>query len=304
MQKKVHQYVSVACSVATFKDILLELITHCTAKLLSDRCREWLLEDEVLNNGIIGSLDLLVEESSVYSPPYWFATVEELGKVVGVAMHTKPDGMVMTALPKEILQEVFNSVDQVVGPPHRIYGPMAAAEWLSGKWVASRKLRRELQMVWNVYVLDASHPPERDAAGFLRVSTDDDAEFAERWGRAYGDEKPAPVDVSQFMLRKLRRKELFFWDNEGPTTLLTLSGFTEKGVRISAVYTPVEHRGKGYGSAAVASMCRQLFGEGKTYVTLTAIKGDPVERMYQRLGFDKIGARACYILVPLLHEMQ
>jgi predicted GNAT family acetyltransferase len=96
---------------------------------------------------------------------------------------------------------------------------------------------------------------------------------------------------------------MYVWDNNGPTTLITLSGFTENGVRISAVYTPVEHRGHGYASIAVAKMCDELFAKGYSFVTLVAIDGDPAEKIYRRLGFKKIGSRACYILMPLLHDM-
>lgn len=267
------------------------------------RVRDWLMLDEALHNGLIGALDLLVEGSSVYSPPYWFGAVEEEGEILGIGVHTKPDGLVMTAMPGSILKDVFHAVDRVVGPPHRIMAPEPASNWLSNTWARHDELRRRLQMVWNVYKLEASDLPMVDVPGELRHSTESDNETAQSWGTEYGIEKPAPVDVAQFMLRKLRRNELYFWDNDGPKTMLTLSGFTENGVRISSVYTPNEHRGNRYASATVATTCRMLFDKGMKFVTLVAVDGDPAERIYQRLGFEKIGSRSCYNLDPLLHDL-
>jgi len=261
------------------------------------------MRDEALHNGLIGAIDLLVKGSSVYSPPYWFGTVEDTGEIVAVAMHTKPDGLITTAMPGSILDDVFQSVDEVVGPPHRIMAPEAEANWLSNTWATHDELRRTLQMVWNVYCLKACDMPAVDVPGQLRVSTDIDSGTAEQWGTEYGIEKPAPVDVAQFMLRKLRRKELYFWEDDGKKTMLTLSSFTENGVRISSVYTPKDHRGHRYASATVAATCRMLFDQGMKFITLVAIDGDPAERIYQRLGFERIGSRSCYNLEPLLHDL-
>ena len=277
----------------------MELVKHKDISDFRRRCRDWLMRDEALHNGLIGSLDLLVEGSSVYSPPYWFGTVEDDGEILGVGMHTKPDGLITTNLPGAVLQDVFKSVDEVVGPPHRIMAPDFVANWLANMWAQNDELRRKLQCVWNVYNLEACDMTKIDVPGKLRMSTDSDQETARRWGEEYGIVKPAPVDVAQFMLRKMRRKELYFWENDGPTTMLTLSSFTANGVRISSVFTPKESRGHRYASAMVSGICGMLFEKGMKFVTLVAVDGDPAERIYQRLGFKKIGSRSCYNLEPL-----
>jgi predicted GNAT family acetyltransferase len=281
----------------------LKVITYSNVSLLRGRCRDWLLRDEAINNGIIGAIDLQAEDSSVYAPPFWYASIEDEGEILGVALHSKPDGLMTTKMPAACFDDVFRSVDEVVGPPHRILAPVDVASSLSKRWATSRYLQSQLQMTWNVYTLESPTTSHKQVDGDLRAANDGDQDVARRWGTAYGDEKPAPVDVAEFMLRKLRRKEMYIWDNGGPTTLITLSGFTTNGVRISSVYTPAEHRGHGYASIAVAKMCDVVFEKGYSFVTLAAIAGDPAERIYQRLGFKQIGSRACYILMPLLRDM-
>ena len=261
------------------------------------------MTEEALNNGLIGTIDLLVAKSKVYSPPYWLATIEDDGDVVAVAVHTKPDGLVVTDLPVEVAHSLVREIDDAIGPPHRIMAPKHLGEILASSWVKARDVTTDLQMVWNAYVLRGPTARTKKVEGSLRLASEKDKDLARTWGKLYGKEKPAPVDVSEFMLRKLRRQELYVWDNQGVTTLLTLSGFTDTGVRISAVYTPHEHRGKGYASAAVAAAAAMLFENGRSFVTLVAIEDDPAERIYQKLGFERIGSRACYSVSPLLHEL-
>lgn len=281
----------------------MEVVTYSTVDQFRGRCRDWLLRKETINNSIIGAIDLQLEDNSVYAPPFWYATVEKDGKILGVAMHSKPDGLTTTKLPADCYEDIFHSADQAVGPPHRILAPVDVACWLSARWEKVRNMQRELQMTWNVYALGSPVTSKKTPPGHLRLANSSDRDIASTWGAAYGAEKPAPVDVAEFMLRKLRREEMYVWDNNGPTTLLTLSGFTENGVRISSVYTPAAHRGRGYASIAVANLCDVIFAKGYSFVTLVAIDGDPAERIYQRLGFEQIGSRACYVLTPLLHDM-
>jgi RimJ/RimL family protein N-acetyltransferase len=264
---------------------------------------DWLYENEALNNGIIGTVDLLVAESIVYSPPYWFATIEERSGIVGVGLHATPDGLVMSHLPVEAAGAVFESVDNAIGPPHRILAPEPIASGLASRWMARQNIRSDLNKTWNVYVLNETHLPMPDTSGFLRPADKDDETIARLWGRAYGEESPAPVDVAEFMLRKLRRKEMYVWDDNGPTTIVTLSGMTRNGCRISSLYTPGKFRGRGYGSAAVTAFCEMIFENGTTHITLAAVAGEAAERIYQRLGFRKIGSRVCYSLSPLLHDL-
>ena len=58
--------------------------------------------------------------------------------------------------------------------------------------------------------------------------------------------------------------------------------------RIGPVFTPKEHRGRGYASAAVAEVSRQLQAEGSR-VTLFTDQANPTSnRIYVALGFEPV----------------
>lgn len=59
------------------------------------------------------------------------------------------------------------------------------------------------------------------------------------------------------------------------------------GVGISWVYTPPEHRGRGYCQNTVAALCREKLGEGYAYCTLFVDKVNPISnRVYEKIGFQ------------------
>lgn len=59
------------------------------------------------------------------------------------------------------------------------------------------------------------------------------------------------------------------------------------GVGISWVYTPPEHRGRGYCQNTVAALCREKLREGYDYCTLFVDKANPISnRVYEKIGFQ------------------
>jgi len=248
--------------------------------------------------------DLIAESSEAFFGPYWFGAVKSTsGRLQGCGIHAKPDGLVLTDIPESAIDDIFLSIDGAIGAPHRIMAPDEVAKSLAYLWEEKRGMRPYLHSRWNQFRVDTVVRPESPSDGRLRKGTEHDRDFVRTWGVAYGNEKPAPVNVAEFMLRKLRQGELFFWEDDEPKTMITLSGPTNTGIRISSVFTPQDQRGKGYASTAVANLSDNLLRKGRTFVTLTTQKDDPAERVYRRLGFNLIGSRSCYLLTPLLSEM-
>lgn len=278
---------------------IVEVIVHTDAVAFQGRCRDWLIEKEAQNNSLISIVDLIAGDSRVFSAPFWLATVEENGEVTGCGVHAKPDGLVLSDMPERAYDLVFQSVNHVIGPPHRIVAPdRAMARYFASRWADADNLQLSRAEHWNSYWLKSLVRPKGMTAGRLRLGRDDDLDLVTVWGTAYGEEKPAPVDVAGFMKHKLEIGELYLWEDEVPTTIVTLSGRTNHGIRISSVFTPKELRGRGYASIAVATVCEEQFNSGSSFVTLLTQEGDPAERVYERLGFEKIGERFYYMLEP------
>jgi predicted GNAT family acetyltransferase len=67
-------------------------------------------------------------------------------------------------------------------------------------------------------------------------------------------------------------------------------GITPNGAVISLVYTPPEHRRKGYGSSCVAALSQTLLSRGHKYCFLFTDLANPTSNhIYQAIGYQSVG---------------
>ena len=89
--------------------------------------------------------------------------------------------------------------------------------------------------------------------------------------------------------RLINQRQAFFWFNGEPVALATLTGPTPNGVRVSLVYTPPEHRGRGYASNLVARLSQHALDSGRKYCFLFTDQANPVSNsIYQKIGYRPV----------------
>jgi uncharacterized protein len=90
---------------------------------------------------------------------------------------------------------------------------------------------------------------------------------------------------------------MFVWDVRGqPVAQAAISG-TKRVPRITAVYTPPEYRGKGYGSALIAHLSQLQIEAGRKLCCLYADTSNPVANaIYQRIGYRPVGRSRLYVM--------
>ncbi len=275
----------------------MKLVTYENAEDILSRCESWLLERSDIHNTKYSSATLISRESPVFKGPYWYGVIEDdSGEIVACGNHNLPDGLCISETPESMLDAVHRSLVDAVGVPHRIMAPQITAEYLAGRCSDKSEVISRFQARWHTYRLDNLVWPVNAVSGQLRKGRSEEADLIAGWGRAFGEEQPAPVDVSEFMSRKLSEGDLYVWDDSGAKTILSLSGRAGKGIRISGVYTPPEFRGCGYASAAVAALSHAKLRNGRDFVVLNVTDGNPAEELYQRLGYRLIGSSDCFLM--------
>jgi uncharacterized protein len=71
--------------------------------------------------------------------------------------------------------------------------------------------------------------------------------------------------------------------------MASFSGATPNGIRISPVYTPPEHRRKGYAISCVATLSQMLLDKGNKYCFLFTDLANPTSNsIYQKIGYQPI----------------
>lgn len=100
------------------------------------------------------------------------------------------------------------------------------------------------------------------------------------------------------METRINKKEVFIWLNKAgePVAINLSSRPTRNGISISFVYTPPNHRKKGYASALVAHTSQKMLDAGKKFCVLyTDVTNPTSNRIYQNIGYQEIAKSKQYL---------
>lgn len=184
--------------------------------------------------------------------------------------------------------------------PPGIIGPARTIECFLHNWHARTGHETRLQMHSRVHELTEVIPPSRPP-GVFRPAAMSDVEVLATWADALNvelrSEDPSPGEQS--VRQRIGLGRMYVWDNGGPVSMAAWDGPTPRGIRINFVYTPPEHRARGYAAACVADLSQVLLDEGRRFCALFTDLANPVSnRLYARLGYRPICDFDEYVFVP------
>jgi GNAT superfamily N-acetyltransferase len=252
--------------------------------------------DPAANNLPLGIAQQLVDRPAAYErAAFWVA--ERAGEPVGAAMRTPPypvivadplDGDAIEALLERLL------VDDPDLPGVTANEPWAAR--FAEGWARARGCRWHVSLAQGVYALTAVRAPA-PASGRARPATDDDRDLVAAWFRAFeGEALRAMVRDEHATERALDARlgpdpigGFELWEVDG--VAVSLAGWTRipGGSRIGPVYTPPEHRGRGYASNLVADVSARRLERGDPACFLYTDLGNPTSNaIYRRIGYGQV----------------
>ena len=273
----------------------LHVVEHESALDFLGSCQDWLSKDELINHGVLSLANILTPEHPIYRPPYRFIHVTIDNEIAGCCIHAEPDGLVLSACKNEVTFALFEYLQQTVPRPSRIIGPEKPVICLARLFSDSMQSSFRVHSRWRIHYLNHRSYSGGAVSGNIQLGELDDVELVREWGRSYNEERPANVNITQFLSKKLSDRHLYFWVDGTPKCLATISGMNCSGPRISAVYTPPKFRAHGYATALVNDLSNMYLEQGSEYVTLNTQAGDPVERIYERLGYKQVGEKVSVI---------
>ncbi len=169
-----------------------------------------------------------------------------------------------------------------------VVGGLPAAEAFAQRWHAltgrPHRLRVRLRQHALVAVNDVPAAP-----GAPRIATEADTEWLLEGQCAFVAEVglPDPHERMRAALpKRVLRGEYRIWDHDGRVAFAGFSDAAPDFARIAPVYTPPACRGRGYATALVARMSRELLARGKRRLFLTTDIANPTSNaIYARIGF-------------------
>jgi predicted GNAT family acetyltransferase len=263
-----------------------------------ERAGAFLEEREAEHNLLFAIAAGLTTNPELFTETPRFAVVVDAdGAIVGAAIQTPPRQLVLSQSGPDVEGAVTEALADELGPIElpAVFGPPAAAEAFARRWAAARRGRSaEPGMRERVYRLTAVIPP-RPAAGQARIAEAGDRSLVATWLQAFTLEAlgeamdDAPVLADRWAGR-LGRRAMWLWEQNGRAASMSgVSGPTPHGIRVGPVYTPPEHRRRGYASALVAAASQAQLDAGRQFVFLFTDLANPTSNhVYQAIGYEPV----------------
>ena len=273
----------------------MRVVQNASAAEFLARTVQFRAAEPVLTN-IIGSVASGVVAGRTYDSELWLTVHEGSSHaVVGVAMRTAPHNLVASPMPRaaaEALGEHLKVIDP--GLPGVSGTPEVTEAVVDALGAVDRAHAGFLNLV---RVLDGLRPPGHPCPGQVRPVMSADHDRVADWLHAFGAEAGLHVQPSRDDIRADLREggepHLWFWEVEGEP--VSLGGHaplvtTPAGMvaRIGPVYTPVPHRGRGYGTAITHALAGRLAQDCAVVMLYTDAANATSNSIYAQLGFAEV----------------
>ena len=109
------------------------------------------------------------------------------------------------------------------------------------------------------------------------------------WLRGFMSDLGDPsFDPSPMVDTDLTAGRMWVWDDGGPVSVAVATPSAENVVRIKAVFTPPENRGRGYATANVAALTSDVLAVGNRCTLFTELANPTANSIYQRIGYRAV----------------
>jgi GNAT superfamily N-acetyltransferase len=208
------------------------------------------------------------------------------GGVAGAFLQTPPWGLALTELPTAAVPPLADALARRPLPSVNGEATVASA-FAEARGVPATVKRRE-----RLYRLGTLVPPQPVPPGGMVPAAEVPRELVVEWVRAFQVEIGESGDTAGRVVEN-RLDALRLWERDGePVCLAGATPPVAKTTRVGPVYTPPEHRARGYAGALTAAVCREALDSGVETVALFADVANATSTgLYTRLGFAPLQDR-------------
>jgi len=223
-------------------------------------------------------------------------TAHEGGGVCGATMGVRGLALIASALPPVAAPAAADFLaERSAGPPPGVTGPRENAEAFAAAWCRRTGDTVRVEMALRLYALAQLRPPI-GVPGAARLATEVDLPLVARWNLDFALAALPSGWAHEETPEEVARRQLaaglgnLIWEVGGEPVALAAASVPAAGMsRIASVWTPPEHRGRGFGSAATAAASRWALDAGAEHVVLFTDLANPVSNsIYQRIGYRPV----------------
>ncbi|MEE4544104.1 GNAT family N-acetyltransferase [Streptomyces sp. V4-01] len=229
------------------------------------------------------------------------------GAVAAAVLQTPPHPPLLSAAPPQAAAALPAAwadalAAGLVPVPAGVRGEAAAARAFADGWARRTGAAVRVGRNTRAFRLAALTPREPAPPGAARVAGPADRELLLRWHREFATDIGGPLPGGDRAVDDaLAHGGRTLWElpDGRPVAMAGVTVPVAGAVRVVAVYTPREHRGRGYAGAAVTAVSRAALDAGADEVLLFADLANPVSTgLYRRLGYVPVRDAVELAFVP------
>jgi uncharacterized protein len=105
---------------------------------------------------------------------------------------------------------------------------------------------------------------------------------------------PTEQELERSIIEQLAENEIYLWAEAGPKSMVTAMLPFDSGVELANVFTPPEHRKKGYATACLTAVCQDLLQRYASIVLFVGQHNSAAQALYAKLGFQVVDEMNTY----------
>ncbi len=248
--------------------------------------RELRAADPVRTN-VLGSVATGVVEGRAYEAEHWWVVEDDDGTVLGAAVWTVPYRLLVGPMPDDAADALGRAVAELGTDPPGVIGPSAVAQRVAdAAGLTATVATRERVLVLHEFA------PATGVPGGARRATPADEDLGAAWLEQFArDADTFLPDPRESFVGRLANNR--FWEVDGVPValaghapLVPSPGATV--ARVGPVFTPAEHRRRGYAGAVTSAIVTELLEVADVVMLFTDEANPTSNGVYERLGFRHV----------------
>jgi predicted GNAT family acetyltransferase len=211
------------------------------------------------------------------------------GEVRGAVSFTPPYELLLAVVPDDTVVALAEGLRARGVAVPGVNGKESTVDRFVAAWSPARS---SVAFRMRLYRLGTLQPPVPPPDGTARPADEDDVPLAIRWLEAFEEDAGVHrTNVEPLARDRVGDGRLWLWEHDGEAVSMAARTAPAAGVsRIAPVYTPAEHRRRGYGAAATAACTADAVERGADDVVLFTDLANPTSNsIYQQIGFAPVG---------------
>lgn len=281
---------------------MIRVICNLSLETFMKEAEPLLLKKETCNNLMLGILNRYVElrQSAIVSEGN-YGIVYDGNEPIDAIMQTPPKNWIFADVentPETAMHEVANQLKKDGYDVPGVIGPNKGVEAFVAHWARETSNVPKLHMKQLIYQLDDVYPAP-SSSGYLEKASEQHEPLIAKWLFQFGKET-----VEEITREKAKEMAASFVDagsayvwlvDDTPVSMLNRSRETKNGATVNAVYTPDDHKRKGYATSAIAALSQLLLDEGFRFCSLyTDLLNPTSNHIYKRIGYYEVGTSIVY----------